>query len=150
MKRLCVTHSVVSRLLQALEGLGLVVRERDSSDRRVKLTYVTKTGLEALALCFADASSRGAQATGERIWLAAWRAKIARNGIRIDSVARARPPRDFHALARWSRDYVPSDVLPSATAAPSPNRELESIIRGMGIDWEAWLRGEWIVTGPPP
>ena len=146
-ERLCVTHSVVSRLLQALEALGLVTREPHPKDRRIKLTSVTDDGFRALRECFADARSRGAQATGEGIWLNHWRAKIARNGLRVDSILRARPPRDFLALAQWSRSYVPSAADVPVRAAPeAPDRSLELAIRALGIDWNAWLRGEWVPT----
>lgn len=44
-----VCHSVVSRLVKALVGLGLAVREKRAEDRRVSYVTITALGIESLA-----------------------------------------------------------------------------------------------------
>lgn len=148
-ERLCVARCVVSRMLKALEEDDLVFRDADPKDRRIKLTYVTRLGLQRLGRCCADEDARGAQATGESIWLRAWRYEIAQNGLRVDSVLRAKPPSDFEALALWNRRYVPRPVTEPAPEPPRADRELEAKLRAMGIDYKALLRGEWVRPNPP-
>lgn len=49
---LCVSAPVVSRMVTALEKLGLVERRRSDSDKRVKLVDITKDGMARLNVYF--------------------------------------------------------------------------------------------------
>lgn len=120
-ERLCVAPSVISRMIAALEGDGLVFRIPGSQPRS-KFTRLTELGQERLALCFPEPTTRGAQATGEASWLDAWRHTMARNGLRVDSILRARPPVSFRALAAWNECY----------GAPRPRRR-SSAPRGPAV-----------------
>ena len=144
-ERLCVSTPVVSRMLAALERRGLVYRVEDPRDRRNKFTRLTRDGLDAVGQCCPAADSRGAQATGEGIWLAAWRIKLARLGLRVDSILRARAPRDFADLADWNRRYAPEATVVRTRAPNTPTRdpELEAMIAALHVDVDAWFRGEW-------
>ena len=146
-ERLCVSRPVVSRMLKALEQQELVSREPDPKDRRTKVTRLTTAGLERLRRCIEHHRDRGAQATGEAIWLDAWRHKIGRLGLRVDSILRARPPRDFHALALWNLTYVANER--PTTRQPPADDALRAMIQGLGLDYETWLRGEWQPVRPP-
>ena len=147
-ERLCVSRPVVSRMLAALERLRLVYRVEDPADRRTKFTRLTREGAAAVAQCCPTGSSRGAQATGEAIWLHAWRARIARLGLRVDSILRARVPQSFAALAAWNRGYRGLNVAPISAVKPAPARDptLVALLEAAGVDVEAWCTGHWVPT----
>ena len=90
--RLCVTPCVVSRMLKALVGLGLVVQETCGSDGRIRIARLTEEGVERLARCFPAPTRIGAQDHGERTWLRRWRTSIRNLGIRVDGLLRSRAP----------------------------------------------------------
>ena len=135
-------------MLAALERIGLVYRIEDPRDRRNKFTRLTTEGLHAVAQCCPEPTSRGAQATGEAIWLDAWRAKIAGLGLRVDSILRARAPRDFARLAAWNRSYCDRSAPPKAAPkiAPARDPELVALLEAAGVDVEAWCTGHWVPT----
>lgn len=108
-QRLCVVDSVVSRLVDALVDLRLVVRCRQG-DGRHRYPRLTSLGLQRLALCFPVPTRHGAQDEGEITWLRYWRDYIASVGIRVDSILRSRPPPTFGTLAT-KRELVPAWIL---------------------------------------
>ena len=115
--RLCVIPCVVSRMLTALVDLGLVTKEVCEHDRRARIPRLTAEGARRLALCFPDATCHGAQDHGERAWLRWWRAAMARLGIRVDSVKRARVPAYFDVLALKHECY-PELILRNQMPGP--------------------------------
>lgn len=119
---LCVTRSVVTRMVGALEGLGLVVRTQGTKDRREQHTSITDAGRARLALCFPVPTVHGAQDQGEIQWLRFWREFIAKCGIRVDSVLRSRTPPLFESMATKRECYpelVWSTTLPRSLWDPS-------------------------------
>lgn len=113
---LCVTRSVVSRMVAALEELGLVVRSNGVDDRRERYASITEAGRKRLALCFPKPTWHGAQDEGEIKWLRWWREAMASLGIRVDNVLRSRQPLFFACLAAKKecnpepRDLVPREL----------------------------------------
>lgn len=89
---LCVTRSVVTKMVVALEGLGLVVRTIGERDRRERYAQLTEQGRRRLALCFPTPTKYGAQDQGEIQWLRHYRTYIATLGIRVDGILRSKPP----------------------------------------------------------
>ena len=109
---LCVAHSVVSRMVRALEALGLVQRRIPEEDRRLRLVRLTPRGLRQIAPLLdaplPDDGSRGAQCSGEAAWLAYWKKPLARLGLAFDTLlASAEPP--FWTLRAYNRPraYLP-------------------------------------------
>ncbi len=110
---LCVTRSVVSRMVAALEEIGLVVRAKGLRDRRERYASITEAGRKRLALCFPKPTCHGAQDEGEIKWLRWWRESMASLGIRVDNVLRSRQPLFFASLAAKKECYPdPRDLVP--------------------------------------
>ena len=107
--RLCVTRSVVSRMLDALVELGLVVRTIGESDRRERYPELTEAGCARLALCFPEPTWEGAQDRGEIRWLHRWREPIADLGIVVDSILTSRQPNIFASFAA-KHELLPDHV----------------------------------------
>lgn len=105
---LCVSASVVSRMVDALEELGLVVRTipRDRRERVIRPTAEGLRRLRALDVPGLDESgTRGAQCVGERSWFHFWQPHLSRRGMRFGSTFRLqRPP--FEAL-RLQNEWNP-------------------------------------------
>lgn len=89
---LCVTRSVVTKMVNALEALGLVVRAIGTKDKRERYASLTQRGRERLARCFPTPTRHGAQDQGEIQWLRWYRSYLATLGIRVDGVLRSKPP----------------------------------------------------------
>ncbi len=127
---LCVTRSVVSRMVKALEEQGLVVRSRGSDDRRERHTSITTDGRARLALCFPKPTWHGAQDEGERQWLRWWRKPIATLGIRVDNILRSRQPTFFAGFAAKQECYpeifAPVYTLPLWLYDPKTDPQLQS------------------------
>ena len=104
--QLCVSPSVVSRILDALVELGLVERTCDLHDGRIRVPELTHTGRERLARCFPDPTFHGAQDEGEITWLAYWRTSIANLGIQVDSILDSVAPAYFDGYAVHHECYV--------------------------------------------
>lgn len=119
---LCVTRSVVTRMVDALERMGLVIRTRGTKDRRERHASITAAGRARLALCFPTPTWHGAQDEGEIQWLRWWRGYIAPFGIRVDSILRSRPPTLFGNFASKMECYpwlVLSSTLPRSLWDPT-------------------------------
>lgn len=119
---LCVTRSVVTRMVDALEDMGLVTRTRGSTDRRERHASITEAGRARLALCFPEPTWHGAQDQGEIQWLRWWRKHIAAYGIRVDSILRSRVPTTFGNFATKMECYpwlVLTTTLPLSLWDPS-------------------------------
>ncbi len=112
--QLCVSPSVVSRILDALEQLGLVARTRDLHDPRVRIPELTDAGRERLALCFPSPTIHGAQDEGEITWLTYWRTSIASLGIQVDSILTSVAPAYFDGYAVHHECYLPPRVADAA------------------------------------
>jgi DNA-binding MarR family transcriptional regulator len=132
---LCVSPSVVSRMVTALEELGLVWRHVPDWDLRIRFIRLTDAGLAQLHLCFGDApklphdGTRSAQCVGEAAWLLDWKAPLAKRKARIGSLVRsAAPPfwefrernrqNPYAAYFRPPRDEVPFDCAPAVRYHP--------------------------------
>lgn len=96
--RLCVTRSVVSRMVDALVEMGLVVRIV-GDDRRERYPRLTEAGHARLARCFPEPTWDGAQDKGEIRWLHRWRDAIAELGIVVDSILTSEQPQIFASFA---------------------------------------------------
>ena len=103
-QRLCVSRPVVSRMVDALVELELVIRTR-TEDGRVRIPRLTAKGRARLALCFPNPTFHGAQDEGEIRWLRVWRHAIAGLGVRVDSILRSRQPDFFHLFVAWASRY---------------------------------------------
>lgn len=93
---LCVSPSVISRMVDALEDLGLAVRVTPDEDRRRRIVRPTAEGIRRLRALdvpgLHSAGIRGAQCIGERTWLRYWRPHLPRLGLRFGSSFRLPPP----------------------------------------------------------
>ena len=98
-RRLCVSPSVVSRILDALVELRLVRRTRDDFDARGRVPELTEAGRARLALCFPKPTFHGAQDEGETTWLRYWSRSLADLDIHVDSILRSRAPSYFEGYA---------------------------------------------------
>ncbi len=110
---LCVTRSVVTKMVVALEGLGLVVRSVGTRDRRERYARLTDAGRARLELCFPTPTKYGAQDQGEIQWLRWYRTYIATLGIRVDGILRAKPP--FFAGLAAHQECSPWVFAPNET-----------------------------------
>ncbi len=131
--RLCVTRPVVSRMIDALVDLRLVVRTASEVDKRKRIPRLTDAGRARLARCFPQPTWHGAQDHGEIRWLRRWRGAIAELGICVDSILDSRTPQIFANFAakhecvpdhEWEPWNVPptveglEEVLRSIVAGP--------------------------------
>lgn len=95
---LCVSPSVISRMVDALEELGLVVRTVPL-DRRKRVIRPTAQGLMKLRALdvpgIDEGGLKGAQCVGERVWTRYWRPHLSLH--RFGSTFRLPPP-PFEAL----------------------------------------------------
>ncbi len=83
-----VSKSVVSRMVQALEALGLVARRKPKEDRRVRLVSLTEAGRRTLDTYFdgwmAEDGKGSFQADAEGQMLETWRESLATTGLRVE------------------------------------------------------------------
>lgn len=113
---LCVTAPVVSRMLEALEDLGLVRRRVPSWDRRRKLVSLTAAGRQRLVICLDDHDRRepdgihSAQCIGENTWLHDWLRPLTRLGLELESYFELERVSEalFTAMQAWNlmNDYA--------------------------------------------
>lgn len=127
--RLCVTRPVVSRMLDALVDLGLVVRTTHEIDKRKRVPRLTEAGRRRLAMCFPEPTWHGAQDHGEIRWLHRWREAIADLGICVDSILESRIPSIFANFAT-KRECIP-DYECEPWTVPATIEGLESILRAI-------------------
>lgn len=82
---LCVSAPVVSRMVSALEKLGLVERRRSDRDKRVKLVDITKDGMARLNVYFdgfmADTGEETVLSGSENIMLMMHDDELRRHGV---------------------------------------------------------------------
>ncbi len=110
---LCVHPSVVSRMVKALEELGLVWRHVPDRDRRQRFIRLTVAGEERLRRCFGAAPrlsadcTRSAQCVGEAVWLSDWQRPLGRRRARVGSTFRsANAPFDAFQWRNWQNPYA--------------------------------------------
>jgi len=108
---LCVSPPVVSKMLAALERLGLVERFRHPYDRRYKVCVLTDAGRQQVHVCLDEIGGDpadgtwSAQCVGEHRWTYDWWKPLVRIGLELRSVVE-QPALPFHWFARiqdWNR-----------------------------------------------
>lgn len=135
-REMCVSAPVVSRMLKALEGLGLVQRRPHPSDHRYRIVELTRLGHEALAPLFEDLLPEGDEAgtvqdAAESITLTYLKGPLTQLAIQTDIPCdrnlRETLPTFFDLVRRnplftFLEGSVPPapDLSPPPTLAPDP------------------------------
>ncbi|MBK6695417.1 MAG: MarR family transcriptional regulator [Myxococcales bacterium] len=135
-REMCVSAPVVSRMLKALEGLGLVQRRPHPSDRRYRIVELTRLGHEALAPLLEDLLPEGDEAgtvqdAAESITLTYLKGPLTQLAIQTDIPCdrnlRETLPTFFELVRRnplftFLAGSVPPapDLSPPPTLAPDP------------------------------
>lgn len=120
---LCVSPSVVCRMVRALLDQGLISRRIPYEDRRLRMVSLTEHGLARLAPCFGaspllpDDGSRGAHSAGEAMWMLDWRRPLARLGVRIGTLVRSLYP-PYGSLRQRNRANPYRDWLETRELSP--------------------------------
>jgi len=125
---LCVTAPVVSKMLQALQDLGLVTRRRHPDDRRYKICTITAAGRAQARACLDEIGgepadgSWSAQCLGEVAWFHDWRKPLARIGLELRSVVDQPTvsPLLFAGMQQWNRAVTYDGAFGGRAEHPRP------------------------------
>ncbi len=119
---MCVHPSVTSRMLKALEALGLVRRFKDERDRRQRIVWLTDRALVALSDLweaeFPDLPELEIQSSAEREIALHWNARAQREGFSLAPFDADNDRESFlhqmHAIVRCTdhRSWLPGDRDP--------------------------------------